>query len=437
MSIHQFFRILWARRSILGIVFLAALIGAVAIIKLVPPRYEATSRILLDTVKPDPVTGEAVGSRDKGFVKTQIELIKDARVAGRAVDALGWTGSAQLAAEYQASGSEMEFRRWLSQRIMDRTEAGLSEGSSILEITYAGNQPEAAATVADALRAAYEDQTIAFKQQAATRNAAWFERQTAELRNKLKAAEQRKADFERKTGVILQDEGTDTESARLAALAATSPGGQTTIPGPAASPSLTQLGSIDAAIAGATKTLGPNHPDLQALQRQRAVVAQAASREAAASRPTTSGPSIGALYSSQRERVLSQRGDLAEGRQLLGDVTLLRAQLAKAQERTAQLQQESQSAETNLTRLGSAVAPDAATFPRFWPVIGGSLALGLGLGILLALLTELLDRRVRGAEDLEWEGVPMLGSFAFDPVDRSPKALTWRNRIPLLSDRRA
>lgn len=437
MSIQQFFRILWARRSLLGITFLAALLGAVAIIKLVPPSYDATSRIMLDEIlRPDPVTGEAIGSKStRAFTKTQTELITDARVAGRAVDALGWTGSAQLAAEYQASGSEMDFRRWLSQRIMDRTRAEMAETSNILEITYSGDNPELVAAIADALRASYEEQTIAFKRQAATRNAVWLEQQTVELRAKLNAAEQRKADFERKSGVILQDEGGDTESARLAALAATPPSAAMTMPGAMPSPSLTQLAQVDAAIVTATQSLGPNHPDLQNMQRQRAVLAAAAGRESAASRPTSSGPSVGAMYAAQRNRVLSQRGELAEGRQLLGDVMLLREQLTKAAQRTAQLQQEAQSTEVNLTRLGSAVAPDQPTFPRTVPVLGGSLALGLGLGILLALLTELLDRRVRGGDDLDLEDVPLLGVFAADPADR-PKALGWRGRIPLLADRR-
>ncbi|MFM6853198.1 MAG: GumC family protein [Sphingopyxis sp.] len=444
MSIQQFFRILWVRRGIIIITLLAAFLSAVAIVKLIPPRYEAASRVMLDIVRPDPVTGEALSSSfARAYTKTQIELIRDYRVAGRVVDRLGWTGSAELTNQYRASGSDMEFRRWLAQLIIDRTEVNMIDASNILEIRYAGTNPETAAVIADALRTAYEEQTMLFKQQAASRNATWFERQTTELRAALAQAEERKAGFERANGIILQDDSTDTDSARLAALAQAAPPPpmvttQAAAAGPVSTPSQAQLAQIDASIAAASQTLGPNHPDLQNLRRQRDAIAQAASREMAAARaamapPRTisTGPSAGALFNAQRSRVLAQRGKLAEARQLQGDINVLREQLTRTATRAAQLGQESQSTETGLTRLGSAVAPDTPTFPKVIPVLLGSIALGLGLGVLLALLTELLNRRVRSADDLMIEGVPVIGVMASTPAAGAGR-LTWRGRAALL-----
>jgi polysaccharide biosynthesis transport protein len=440
VSIQQFFRILWARRGITLACFLAAMLGGIAILKLIPPRYEANSRIMLDIVRPDPVTGETLSSSfARAYTRTQIELIRDYRVAGRVVDSLGWAGSADLAAQYRASGSDMDFRRWLAQRIIDRTDARLIEGSNILEITYSGPQPEPAAVVADALRTAYEEQTALFKQQGAARNAEWFQRQTGELRQQLAAAERAKADFERENGIILNDDSSDAESRRLEALASTAaaPPIATAAPVmPVTSPSQAQLAQIDAAIAAASQTLGPNHPDLLNMRRQRDAVAQAASRElaaarsaAAASRPVSSGPSVGAMFDAQRQRVLAQRGQLAEARQLQSSVNVLREQLNRTATRAAQLQQEAQSTETGLTRLGSAVAPDAPAFPKTMPILLGSIALGLGFGILLSLLIELLNRRVRGADDLYIDGVPMIGMMAAPlPAKRRLRL----PRIPLL-----
>lgn len=430
MSIFQFFRILWARWSIIAITFAAALIGAILIIKFVPPSYEARSRIMLDIIRPDPVSGEALSSSfARAYTTTQAELIRDYRVVGRVVDQLGWTGSAALAEAYRESGSEMEFRRWLAQRIIERTEASLIPGSNIMEITYTGTDPEAAATIADALREAYEDQTILFRQQGASRNAEWFRRQTTALRTQLTEAEQRKAEFERANGLILNDDASDTDSARLAALATAPPpmpmtGGAVM---PVTSASAAQLAQIDAAIAAASQQLGPNHPELQNMQRQRAAVAAAAAQElaaaraaAAASQPRATGPSPAAMFNAQRNRVLAQRGNLAEARQLLNEVTTLRAQLARTSERAVQLQQEAESTETGLTRLGSATAPDSPSFPKTMPVLLGSIALGLGLGIMLALLTELLNRRVRSVDDLMIDNVPVIGVLSSGP---GPKRL--------------
>ena len=47
-----------------------------------------------------------------------------------------------------------------------------------------------------------------------------------------------------------------------------------------------------------------------------------------------------------------------------------------------------------------ASTPKAATFPNYLLIVPGALLGGLLLGTLLAILMELLARRVRGVEDL-------------------------------------
>jgi succinoglycan biosynthesis transport protein ExoP len=46
------------------------------------------------------------------------------------------------------------------------------------------------------------------------------------------------------------------------------------------------------------------------------------------------------------------------------------------------------------------LAPSKPTFPNKPLMLGGAAALGIGLGLGLSLLLELLNRRVRGVEDL-------------------------------------
>lgn len=437
MSITQFFRILLMRRQIVIIALIASVLAGVAIIKLVPKQYEATTRVLLEIIRPDPVTGEVMNSSfARAYTKTQIELIKDYRVAGRAVDKLGWQGSADLAGQYQASKSDQPFRRWLAQIIMNSTDARLIDASNIMEISYRGSSPEAAARIANALREAYEEQTIQFKRQDALKNAAWFREQTTALRTQLLQAETRKAEFEKANGILLPDEGVDTDTARLQSLANSSPAApavsmgaapQATGPGPAQM----QLAQIDAAIATASRTLGPNHPDFISLQRQREIVAGAAAQERSAmtanarasSAPVSTGPSVGAMFDAQRQKVLAQRGKLAEAKQLQNDVAVLRAQLNETQIKGAKEEQEAQSVDAGLTLLGSATPPDDAAFPRTIPVMLGAVVLGLGLGILLALLFELLNRRVRGPDDIAIDGVPLIGVMQGRVTSSRPRSL--------------
>lgn len=446
MSILQFLRILLMRRQVVIVALLASILAGVAIIKLVPKQYEAKSRVLLEIIRPDPVTGEVMNSSfARAYTKTQIELIKDYRIAGRTVDKLGWSGSADMAAQYQQSNSDQPFRRWLAGLVMAGTDARLIDASNILEITYRGSSPEAAARVANALRESYEEQTIQFKRQDAQKNARWFREQTAQLRLQLAQAEARKAEFEKANDIVLQDDNVDTDTARLQSLAAAAPAApmmsmpapmQATGPGPAQM----QLAQVDAALATASRTLGPNHPDFIALQRQREIAASAAAQERAAvaanaraaSGPVSSGPSVGAMFNAQRERVLSQRGKLAEAKQLQNDVAVLRAQLNDTQIKGAKEEQEAQSVDAGLTLLGSATPPDDADFPRTIPVMLGSIVLGLGLGVLLALLFELLNRRVRSADDIMIEGVPLIGMIQgqLAVAESKPKRLGRMLRLP-------
>lgn len=424
MSFHQFFRILWARRALILLTTVAALIAALLVIRIVPQRYDATSRVMLDLVKPDPVSGEGISAAfARAYTKTQSELIRDYRVAGRVVDQLGWTRSPLYVAAYRARDPDdkRDLRRWLAQLVIDRTKVGLIDSSNILEITTSSTTPESARVIADALRQAYIDQTLSFKRDDAAQAAGWFEQQAQQLRTRLSEAEAKKSAFERANGVLLEGDTTDSEEARLKVLASTSAVPAPSVAAPAvaaASPMAGQLAQIDAQIAVAARTLGPNNPTLIALQQQRGAIAQAAGREAAANRAAArggavaSGPSLDSLYRQQQQKVLAQRGKVAEARQLATDVVLLRDQYAKTAARAADLQRQAASTDTGLTVLGSAVAPSNPAFPNKRLIILGALALGLGLGMVVSVFMELLRRRVRGADDLRLAGVPVLGALS-------------------------
>ena len=70
MSIIQFLRILWAYRMLTLLTVIATLVGAGIAILVVPPRYEASTRVMLNTLKPDAVTGQIMPS-----VETRESLI--------------------------------------------------------------------------------------------------------------------------------------------------------------------------------------------------------------------------------------------------------------------------------------------------------------------------------------------------------------------------
>jgi uncharacterized protein involved in exopolysaccharide biosynthesis len=409
MSILQFVRIVWAYKYLaLASTILFTLI-AIVTVQVVEPRYVAQSRVMLDVIKPDPVTGQVMSTAFlRAYTKTQIELVKEQQVARRVVEDLGWEKDPAMQRAYRnRSGQrDLDFSRWAAQVIMKGADARLIEGSNILEISYTSSNPSRAKTVADGLRKAYVEMTLQSRREAARRNADWYEAQAEKSKSILFKAEMDKANFERDNGILLTQDKVDLDSARLAALA--SQGVAPVISAGVAvnAPSAGSLAQVEAELEQASKVLGPNHPQLKALQaRQQLLEKQVASeRNAAASAASTAmsaAQATSGLLEAQKAKVMSQRDKVERVRLMQDEIDLRRDQYTKGIARAAQLRQEAEIAEAGVTPLASAITPQSPVFPKKGLIVGASIFAGIGAGIALGLLIELFGRRVRSADDLE------------------------------------
>lgn len=415
MSINQFLRIFWAHRWLTVITALSCVAGAFLVIMLVPPKYVAHSRVLLNLLKPDPVTGEYVANNAaRSYIATQVGLIKDDAVAGQAVENLGWMNDPYFIEQYQSrpKSDKRDFRRFLAAQIIEKIDADVVAGSNILEIKFSAPSPVLAANMADALRAAYIDNDLAVRRREANRNADWYTAQAKSAQNLLDQAESAKTAFEKQTGLVMQPDNVDTETARLRTLAGQAAGYSPVIAPPTmgSSAAAMQLAAIDAQIAQAAKNLGPNHPMMVEMKARRAVAAQMAAQEAGAARAAAGASAAAAAAGSsaitraiaaQTSRVIAKRGELERLTQLQSEVNLRRDQVNKAMMRAAELRQEAAVSDTGITPLGSAAQPSSPDFPKKGLMLGGALGLGLAFGAMLSILIELLDHRVRSYEDLE------------------------------------
>jgi uncharacterized protein involved in exopolysaccharide biosynthesis len=368
---------------------------------------------MLGLLKPDPVTGVGVDSRNAGvFIDTQKELIRDYAVTGPVVDRLGWLTDPNKIAAYQGrpANDTRDFRHWLAQQVADRTNSKLTTGT-IYEITFSSTSPVEAKVGAEILRQSYMDYTLMSRRQEAARNAQWYMAQAQSARNLAEQAELAKAQYERENGIVMQgDSGEnqqDVDSTRLAALVSQ----QATAPaavvqretGP--SPASLQLAAIDAELAQNSQKLGPNHPEMQQLRARRSLVAKVVADEVAAAKSGSStAAAVGAIsraVQEQKSRVIGQRDKVERLRQLQSEVDLRREQYKKTAERAAELNLEAGVADSGISSLGVVVTPNKAAFPNKPLILGGAFVLGLALGLMLAVLIELLNRRVRGIEDLD------------------------------------
>jgi uncharacterized protein involved in exopolysaccharide biosynthesis len=407
MSLIQFWRILLARKLFILGTALCCLLGGVAAIMLMPPRWEADAHVYLNLLKPDPVTGEVIASR--AYVGTQIELITDYTVVGQAVDKLGWLSDPTLIAQYQnrSRNDLRDFRHWLAQIIIDRTRADVADGSNILNISYTGSSAEGAKAVADAVTQSYLDTSLQFRRNDATKNAEWFALQAQKAKAALETAENSETLFEKENGVVLtQDDKTDVDSARLAAMAMQGSAGDML----GGSSAESQLAQVETDLKNALNTLGPNHPEVQALRTKEATLQRLISGEHSSS---AARKAAGAGIDAQKALVISERDKLLKLKNLQTEVDIQRDLFNKTSQKEVDFRQQAAVTDAGLTALGNASVPQAPTFPNKPLIVGGCLGLGLFLGVLLALLIEFLNRRVRGAEDLQSSlDVPLLTVLA-------------------------
>jgi uncharacterized protein involved in exopolysaccharide biosynthesis len=438
MSIGQFFGILWAHRLIIvASALICFLIGTVTVFT-VQPRYEASSRVMLDEIKPDPVTGQVIASAFmRTYIKTQTEMIKDQQVARQVVRDLNLANDKQFRQAYRSrkDGLDLDFEHWAGQLIIKGTSADVIPASNILEITYASKSPERAKQIADGLLKAYVGLTLQTRRETARRNADWYDAQAAKARSILFAAESTKANYERESGIILQDDKVDIDSARLNALAAqnvapiisTNNGGQTG--------TAVQLAQLDAEIADATRTLGPNHPQLLAAKRRREALATQLAQErnqaaTAASAAMSASTTTSALLQQQKAKVMAQREKVERLRLMQDEIDLRRDQYNKAVTRSAQLRQEADIADAGVTPLSNAITPTSPVFPKKALIMGASPTIGAALGLVLALLLELIGRRVRGADDLSLAAAAPVLAIIHNPEARKRNRLDWRRAFP-------
>lgn len=407
MSFVQFLRILFARRLLIIGITVVTTIVAFLVSFLLPPVYDGRSRVVLDVIKPDPVTGQIIATNFlNAYTSTQIELIKDERTAGKVVDQLGWASDPTLINAYnrETGGIGIDMRQWLSQLLSKNTDAEVLQGSNILDIIYHGPNPQTARDISEMLRDAYIEQARNARRDSAAKTAKWYQEQANNMKADLDTTQAEATAYARANNVVLGNPDTDVETSKLSALANVAPAGTVSAPLPIATPATVALDQLDQQISQIATRLGPNHPDLLSLKRQREGLTQAVSREAAAmnaSTPSSTMANLNSAIARQKSVVLASRDKVERVKQMELDIAIKKDQYQKAASRASELNLEAQVGDAGLTPLGAASAPSRPSWPNRPLIVFAAFSLGAALGVGLALFIELLNRRIRSHQDLE------------------------------------
>ncbi|HEY5205754.1 MAG TPA: hypothetical protein VIJ63_14290 [Roseiarcus sp.] len=446
MSVSQILVILLRRAWIVMLALLTTVIVAGGVLLFVPGRYDAVASASIDPGNIDPISEMSSGVGTIGLIQGNIlSLVTSQRVAVDVVKRLNLTDNPAVQANFRKSPSfgRESIEEWMADGLQRSVDPKFILGTNVLTIKYKSGDPNQASLIANAFLAATIDGSVAMKAAEADQTARWFSPQLDELRKELDEARAALRAFQSKANMVAPTAGgPDNESSRymaigaeltsaragLTALQSRLTSGSTDLSNDPSDPDLQilsglkeKLASAEAEVAAAKGTLGANNPKMMAQQANMAAVRKQMSdatermRKHLKERIGTVQTQIASLESEQDQAqkslidIQAQRDRLG---QLQHDVGF-RADELNARERAAeQAKLKSKLTFSDMTVLDKAFPPVVPAFPKPFIVMPVGIAAGLALGLILALLAEAADRRVRFPVDLEYSAhAPFLGSI--------------------------
>jgi polysaccharide biosynthesis transport protein len=446
VSVSQILVILFRRAWIVMLALLTTVIVAGGVLLFVPGRYDAVATASIDPGSVDPISEMSSGLGAIGLMQgNTMSLVTSQRVAVDVVKRLNLTDNPAVQANFRKSPSfgRESIDEWMADGLIKGVEPKFILGTDVLAIKYKSSDPSQAALIANAFLAATIDGSVAMKAAEADQTARWFSPQLDELHKELDEARTALRAFQSKTNMVAPTSGgPDKETSQymalgseltsakagLTALQSRLTSGSTDLSNDPTDPDLQmlaglkeKLSSAEAELAAAKGALGPNNPKMLAQQANMATVRKQMSDATGRmlqhlkERIGTVQTQIASLEAEQQQAqkvlidVQAQRDRLG---QLEHDVEF-RAEELSARERAAeQAKLKSKLTFSDMTVLDKAFPPVSAAFPKPFIVMPVGIAAGLALGLILALLAEAADRRVRFPVDLEYAAsAPFLGSI--------------------------
>jgi uncharacterized protein involved in exopolysaccharide biosynthesis len=325
--------------------------------------------------------------------------------------------------------------------------------SSVIHLSYVGDDAEASARTANAFAAAYMDTTLELRVEPTRQAAEWFDRQLTTLRADLQEAQAQMTAFQQEHGIVSVDERLDDKYSQFEDLSSqllraqerviesdilASAAGRAIARGDAVDdlPAIldnSYLRELDTALLASEARLealatdyGENHPEYLSQvaeiaarreQRDNEVRKVLTSTDLGAEQSSERFDEIESLLASQRDELLALKSSRDTLAVLKGNVDTAQTAYDTAMQRYVVSQVDSRASQANVAMLSPAITPSKPYRPKL--MLNLALAFGIGsmLGGGLVALAELSDRRIRSPADLrDSTTMPMLGVLSgFEP----------------------
>jgi len=439
MNLNQIFLILRARYKLILFALVTTVISAIAVAWTMPPRYKATTSLVVDFKIVDPITGMFLPIQllQASYMATEVDILESHTVALKVVKALRLAESDEAKQRFQEStNGKGAIEDWLGANLQGGLKITPSKESRVIEVNFTNTDPEFAANVANAFAQAYIQTNLEMKVAPARESATWFDDQLRQLRSHVAETQTRLTKYQTEKGITSTDQKLDVEVTKLAEISSQLVQVQAqayenasrqrqleefisknrnvdSLPEVLASPVIqelkTRLSAAESRLSQASNTVGVNHPEYLRAQSEVTSVRKKLSDEVNTA-ASVIGNNLRITQSRERElrdAVAAQKTRLLELNRHRDELGVLTKEVENAQhaydsasQRHTQTSLESRMDQGNVTVLAPAIAPIEPTFPKFHLIVALAIVVGGILGIGLAMATELIDRRVRGVDDL-------------------------------------
>jgi succinoglycan biosynthesis transport protein ExoP len=420
-------------------------------------QYVATTALVVDQRGIDQITGLTVPVQLlAGYMATQSEVIASPNVARKVVEKLKLDESPVFLDKLAKNPNELvDTKDQVASLLLPNLDVKPSRESSLIQISFTFTDAQVAAQIANAFADAYVQTSIELRAQPAKANADWFDSQLAMLRERLAAAQLVLSNYQQQHGIVVSDDRIDIENTRLAELsrqlvesqAKTNElvsrkelltntgknGGSADSLQEVLNSALIQSLKSDAARAEAnfaelSKRLDKNHPQYKQAEAEVSSLHQQIQSEV---QRVLNSINSGTSASKQRDALLAsslaaQKAKVLELKQQHDEISVLSHEVENAQkaydsamQRSVQTHMESEVNQTNISILNPALPPQNASKPKILLNLVISLFLGGLLGVMISLITELIDRRIRSAQDMtELVGIPVFAVVGLQNSNR-------------------
>lgn len=458
MNLQQLILILKARYKVALFTLIVIVAATLAISLLISPRYTAKTSIVVDIHTPDPLLGTILAGPNTSYLPTQVDIINSDRTALRAIQILQLDKNRAVRDKWEEdTGGRGKLESWLAAVLLNNLKVKPATDSNVINISYTSADPQFSSAVANAFAQAYMETTVALKAEPAKEYAKWFNEQGKGLRDNLEKAQAKLAAYQKKQGIVVTDERVDTEMAKLSELSAqltavealstdarskSTAGSIDTLP-EVMNSSLIQnlkadISRLEGKLHDASGNLGKNHPQYKSMEAELSALKQSLRNETqriASSYGTNVDVShdraglLKQLIAAQKQKIFELQTQRDQAKVLEAEVATAQKSYDSVAQQFTQTSLEGKTTQTNVSVLSPAEPPLEPTAPL--PVLYTLIAAVLGtfLGIGMAFLMEMLDRRIRTIEDVEiGMGLPVLAV-----INRQPRGLRrmW-GRVNLL-----